>query len=143
VVAAMWWSMGVSPVSSSSGWEPCRVATCCTAVERNSLSKPWLGVVAWGSLCSSDEGSKGGDGALMRDHPEEVRLIYPGSGGGRQEVLGVGARSECPRPSRPFAMMVDSLTQYKLSSHSSAYQSLFINSMGSSAQFPWGVYPPT
>ena len=112
------------------------------AVARNSSSKPWLGVVARGSF-SSDVGSEGGDGALMRDRPEEVRLVYPGGGGGRREVLGVGARSGCPSPSRPFAMIVVSLTQYELSSHSSAYQSLFINSIGSSAQVPWGVYPPT
>jgi hypothetical protein len=65
-------------------------------VERNSLFKPWLGVVARGSSYSSDEGSEGGDGALMRDRPEEVWLIYPSGGGGRQEVLGVGARSGCP-----------------------------------------------
>ena len=75
----------------------------------------------------------------MRDHPEEVRLVYPGGGGGRREVLGVGARSGWPRPSSPFAIMVDSLTQYELSSHSRAYQSLFTNSIRSSAQFPWGV----
>ena len=113
------------------------------AVERNSLSKPWLGVVARGSSCSSDEGSEGGDGALMWDRPEEVQLVYPGGSGGRREVLGVGARSGCPRPSRPFVMMVVSLTQYELSSHSSVYQSLFTSSIGSSAQVPWGVYPPT
>ena len=115
------------------------MATCCMAVARNSSSKPWLGVVARGSLCSSDEGSEGGDGALMQDRPEEVWLVYPGGGGGRREVLGAGARSGCPRPSSPFAMTVVSLTQYELSSHSSAYQSLFINSIGSSAQVPWGV----
>ena len=112
---------------------------CCTAVARNSSSKPWLGVVARGSSCSSDEGSDGSEGALMQDHPKEVRLVYPGGGGGRREVLGVGAKSGWPRPSSPFAMIVVSLTQYELSSHSSAYQSLFINSIGSSAQVPWGV----
>jgi hypothetical protein len=78
------------------------------AVERNSLSKPWLGVMAHGS-CSFDECSEGGDGFLIWDHPEEVWLVYPGGGGGRREVLGVGARSGCPRPLRPFAMIVDSL----------------------------------
>ena len=98
--------------------------------------------MAWGSSFSPDKGLEGGDGALMRDHPEEVRLVYPGGGGGRREVLGIGARSGCPRTSSPFAMIVDSLTQYKLSSHSSAYQSSFTNSIGSSAQVPWGVYPP-
>ena len=112
---------------------------CCTAVVRNSSSKPWLGVVARGSSFSLDGGSEDGDGALIRDRPEEVRLVYPGGGGGRREVLGVGARSGCPNPSSPFAMIVVSLTQYELSSHSSAYQSLFINSIGSSAQVPWGV----
>ena len=79
----------------------------------------------------------------MQDRPEEVRLTYPGGGGGRREVLGVGAKSGCPRPSSPFAITVVLLTQYELSSHSSAYYSLFINSIGSSAQLPWGVYPPT
>ena len=79
----------------------------------------------------------------MWDHPEEVWLVYPGGGGGRREVLGAGARSGCPNPSSPFAMTVVSLTQYELSSHPSAYQLLFTNSIGSSAQFPWGVYPPT
>ena len=113
------------------------------AAARNSSSKPWLGVVARGSSCSSDVGLEGGDGALMWDRPEEVRLVYPGGGGGRREVLGVGAKSGCPSPSSPFAMIVASLTQYKLSSHLSAYQLLFINSIGSSAQVPWGVYPPT
>ena len=98
--------------------------------------------MAHGSLCPSDEGSEGGDGFLVWACPEGVRLVYPGGGGGRREVLGVGARSGCPRPLRPFAMIVDSLTQYKLSSHLSAYQSLFINSIGSSTQVPWGVYPP-
>ena len=99
--------------------------------------------MARGSSCSSDNGLNGGDGAQMRDHPEEVWLVYPGGGGGRQEVLGVGARLGCPRPSRPLAMMVASLTQYKLSFHSRAYQLSFMNSIGSSAQLPWGVYPPT
>ena len=82
------------------------------------------------------------DGALIWDHPKEVWVVYPGGGGGRREVLGMGAKSGCPRPSSPFAMMVVSLTQYELSSHSSVYQSLFINLIGSSAQVPWGVYPP-
>ena len=115
------------------------MATCCTAVARNSLSKPWLGVVARGSLFSLDGGSEGSDGALMWDRPKEVRLVYPSGGGGRREVLGAGVRSGCPRPLSPFAMIVVSLTQYELSSHSSAYQLLFINSIGSSAQVPWGV----
>ena len=96
-------------------------------------------MVARGSSFSSDGGSEGGDGARMRGHPEGVRLVYPGGGGGRREVLGVGARSGCPSPSSPFAMTVASLTQYELSSHSSAYQSSFMNSIGSSAQVPWGV----
>ena len=72
------------------------------AVERNSSSRPWLGVVVCGSLCLSEEDSEGGDGALMRDHPEEVWLVYPGGRGGRREVLGVGARLGCPKPLRPF-----------------------------------------
>ena len=115
----------------------------CMAVERNSSSKPWLGVVACGLLCSSDDGSEGGDGAWMRDCPEEVQLVYPGSGGGSQKVLGVGARLGCPRPLRPLAITVVSLTQYELSSHLRAYQSSFTSLIGSSAQLPWGVYPPT
>ena len=99
-------------------------------------------MVARGSSFSSDGGSEGGDGALMRDRPDEVRLVYPSGGGGRREVLGVGAESGCPRPSSPFAITVVLLIQYELSSHSSAYHSLFTNSIGSSAQVPWGVYPP-
>ena len=87
------------------------MATCCTAVARNSSSRPWLGVVARGSLSPSDGGLEGGVGGWVRVRPEEVRLVYPGGGGGRREVLGVGAKSGCPRPSSPFAMTVDSLTQ--------------------------------
>ena len=105
-------------------------------MERNSSSRPWLGVVACGSSCSSEEGLEGGDGALMRDHPKEVQLVYPSGGGGRREVLGVGARLGCPKPLRPFAVMVDLLIQYELSSHSRVYQLLFTNSIGSSAQLP-------
>ena len=67
-------------------------------------------MVAWGLSHSSDEGSEGGDKVLIWDHPKEVQLVYPGGGGGRREVLGVGARSGCSRPSSPFAMTVDSLT---------------------------------
>ena len=68
--------------------------------------------------------------------------MYPGGGGGRREELAVGVKSGCPRPSSPFAMTVDLLTQYKLSSHSRVYQLLFTSSIGSSAQLPWGMYPP-
>ena len=113
------------------------------AVARNSSSRPWLGVAAQGSSFSSDDGSEGGDGALIWDCPEEVQLVYPGGGGGRREVLGMGARSGWPRPLSPFAITVVSLTQYELSSHSRVCQSSFTNSIGSSVQFPWGVYPPT
>ena len=87
------------------------MATCCIAVARNSSLRPWLGVVARGSSFSSDGGSEGRDGARVRVRPEEVRLVYPGGGGGRREVLGVGARSGCLRPLSPFAMIVVLLTQ--------------------------------
>ena len=99
--------------------------------------------MAHGLLCSSSDGSDGGDGAQIQDHPEEVLLVYPGGGGRRQEVLGVGAKLGCLRPSRPLAITVVSLIQYELSSHLRAYQSSFTSSIGSSAQLPWGVYPPT
>ena len=121
---------------------PCRVTTCCTAVKRNSSSKPWLGIVAQGSLWSLDDDSDGGDGAQMRDCPNEVLLVYPGGSGGRREVVGMGAKLGCPRPLRPLAMTVLVLTQYELSFHLRAYELSFTSLIGSSAQLPWGVYPP-
>ena len=51
-------------------------------------------------------------------------------------MLGAGARLGCPRPLRPLAMTVLVLTQYELSSHLRAYQSLFTSLIGSSAQLP-------